>query len=115
MLKFSGSVDIADKVIDVIARHGVTPILKAARVAGCNAANRDQMIEAVQEMKNVRADLDWIATAKMDGDLSSSNRYYGYSRRCERQAMGLRWDPRPAREKRRRPARAAQEAFARLR
>jgi shikimate dehydrogenase len=33
---------------DVIAGHGVTPFLQAARDAGCKTANGDQMVEAVQ-------------------------------------------------------------------
>ena len=35
---------------DVIAGHGLTPFLRAARDAGCKTANGDQMVEAVQEM-----------------------------------------------------------------
>ncbi len=35
---------------DVIAGHGETPLLAAARAAGCKTANGDQMVEAVQEM-----------------------------------------------------------------
>jgi shikimate dehydrogenase len=35
---------------DVIAGHGETPSLSAARAAGCKTANGDQMVEAVQEM-----------------------------------------------------------------
>jgi shikimate dehydrogenase len=35
---------------DVIAGHGVTPLLQAARAAGCKIANGVQMVEAVQEM-----------------------------------------------------------------
>jgi shikimate dehydrogenase len=35
---------------DVIAGHGVTPLLQAARSAGCKTANGVQMVEAVQEM-----------------------------------------------------------------
>lgn len=35
---------------DVIAGHGETPFLSAARAAGCKTANGDQMVEAVQEM-----------------------------------------------------------------
>ena len=35
---------------DVIARHGVTPLLKAAQAIGCKTANGVQMVEAVQEM-----------------------------------------------------------------
>lgn len=35
---------------DVIAGHGETPFLSAARIAGCKTANGDQMVEAVQEM-----------------------------------------------------------------
>jgi shikimate dehydrogenase len=35
---------------DVIAGHGETPFLRAARSKGCNTANGDQMVEAVQEM-----------------------------------------------------------------
>lgn len=34
---------------DVIAGHGETPFLSAARTAGCKIANGDQMVEAVQE------------------------------------------------------------------
>ena len=35
---------------DVIAGHGETPLLSAARAAGCKTANGDQMVEAVQGM-----------------------------------------------------------------
>jgi shikimate dehydrogenase len=35
---------------DVIAGHGETPFLAAARVAGCKTANGDQMVEAAQTM-----------------------------------------------------------------
>jgi shikimate dehydrogenase len=35
---------------DVIAGHGETPLLAAARAAGCKTANGDQMVEAAQEM-----------------------------------------------------------------
>jgi shikimate dehydrogenase len=35
---------------DVIAGHGVTPLLMAARSAGCKTANGVQMVDAVQEM-----------------------------------------------------------------
>jgi shikimate dehydrogenase len=35
---------------DVIAGHGVTPLLRAARAAGCKTANGDQMVEAVMEV-----------------------------------------------------------------
>jgi shikimate dehydrogenase len=35
---------------DVIAGHGVTPLLRAAQAAGCRTANGDQMVEAVQQM-----------------------------------------------------------------
>jgi shikimate dehydrogenase len=35
---------------DVIAGHGETPFLAAARAAGCKTANGDQMVEAAQEM-----------------------------------------------------------------
>ncbi|MFL9921650.1 shikimate dehydrogenase [Paraburkholderia fungorum] len=35
---------------DVIARHGVTPFLQAAQVAGCKTANGVQMVDTVQEM-----------------------------------------------------------------
>jgi shikimate dehydrogenase len=34
---------------DVIAGHGETPLLRAARLRGCKTANGDQMVEAVQE------------------------------------------------------------------
>lgn len=42
--------DAAMFVGDVIAGHGVTPLLKAAQSAGCKTANGVQMVEAVQEM-----------------------------------------------------------------
>jgi len=35
---------------DVIAGHGVTPLLQAAQAAGCKTANGVQMVEAVMEM-----------------------------------------------------------------
>lgn len=35
---------------DVIAGHGLTPLLAAAQSAGCETANGVQMVEAVQEM-----------------------------------------------------------------
>ncbi len=35
---------------DVIAGHGVTPLLQAAQALGCKTANGVQMVEAVQEM-----------------------------------------------------------------
>ena len=35
---------------DVIAGHGETPFLSAARAAGCKTANGDQMVEAAQDM-----------------------------------------------------------------
>lgn len=35
---------------DVIAGHGATPFLRAARARGCATANGDQMVDAVQEM-----------------------------------------------------------------
>ena len=35
---------------DVVAGHGVTPLLRAARAAGCKTADGVQMVEAVQEM-----------------------------------------------------------------
>ena len=35
---------------DVIAGHGETPLLSAARAAGCKTAGGNQMVEAVQEM-----------------------------------------------------------------
>lgn len=35
---------------DVIAGHGETPLLRAARAKGCKTSNGDQMVEAVQEM-----------------------------------------------------------------
>jgi shikimate dehydrogenase len=37
-------------VADVIAGHGETPLLQAARAAGCKTANGVQMVEAAQEM-----------------------------------------------------------------
>jgi shikimate dehydrogenase len=35
---------------DVIAGHGVTPLLQAAQAAGCKTADGAQMVGAVQEM-----------------------------------------------------------------
>lgn len=35
---------------DVIAGHGETPLVAAARAVGCKTANGDHMVEAVQEM-----------------------------------------------------------------
>jgi shikimate dehydrogenase len=35
---------------DVIAGHGETPLLSAARAVGCKTANGDHMVESVQEM-----------------------------------------------------------------
>src|SRR5258708_6633434 len=35
---------------DVIAGHGVTPLLQAARAKGCKTANGVQMVEAVREI-----------------------------------------------------------------
>ena len=35
---------------DVIAGHGETAFLRAARTRGCRTADGDQMVEAVQEM-----------------------------------------------------------------
>ena len=35
---------------DVIAGHGLTPLLAAAEAAGCRTANGGQMVEAVQEL-----------------------------------------------------------------
>jgi shikimate dehydrogenase len=35
---------------DVIAGHGMTPLIKVAQQAGCRTANGDQMVEAVQGM-----------------------------------------------------------------
>src|SRR5215210_6102156 len=35
---------------DVIAGHGLTPLLAAAKAAGCSTANGGQMVEAVQEL-----------------------------------------------------------------
>lgn len=35
---------------DVVAGHGVTPLLRAAQSAGCKTANGVDMVEAVQEM-----------------------------------------------------------------
>ena len=35
---------------DVIAGHGVTPLLKAAQSAGCKTASGVEMVNAVQEM-----------------------------------------------------------------
>lgn len=35
---------------DVIAGHGVTPLIRAAVAAGCKTSNGEQMVEAVQDM-----------------------------------------------------------------
>lgn len=35
---------------DVIAGHGTTPFIAAAQAAGCNTANGDDMVEAVQDL-----------------------------------------------------------------
>jgi shikimate dehydrogenase len=35
---------------DVIAGHGVTPLLQAALAAGCKTANGDHMVEAAQDL-----------------------------------------------------------------
>ena len=35
---------------DVVAGHGITPLLQAALAIGCRTANGVQMVEAVQEM-----------------------------------------------------------------
>jgi shikimate dehydrogenase len=35
---------------DVIAGHGVTPLIRAAQNAGCNTANGDDMVDAVQDL-----------------------------------------------------------------
>ncbi|HEY5841846.1 MAG TPA: hypothetical protein VIU87_10315 [Mycobacterium sp.] len=35
---------------DVIAGHGVTPLLAAAEIAGCNTANGGHMVEAAQDV-----------------------------------------------------------------
>jgi shikimate dehydrogenase len=35
---------------DVIAGHGVTPFLAAARAAGCKTASGDHMVEAAQDL-----------------------------------------------------------------
>lgn len=37
-------------VADVVAGHGLTPLLAAARAAGCRTSNGDQMVDAVQAM-----------------------------------------------------------------
>lgn len=44
------ALDASMFVGDVIAGHGETAFLAAARAAGCKTANGDQMVEAVQEM-----------------------------------------------------------------
>lgn len=46
----SGSLHSSMFVGDVIAGHGVTPLLRAALSAGCKTANGVQMVNAVQEM-----------------------------------------------------------------
>jgi shikimate dehydrogenase len=35
---------------DVIAGHGVTPLIRAALEMGCRTANGNQMVEAVQDL-----------------------------------------------------------------
>ncbi|MFQ8432234.1 shikimate dehydrogenase family protein [Amaricoccus sp. W119] len=45
-----GLLDPSIFVGDVIAGHGVTPLIQAARDAGCRTATGDQMVEAVQSM-----------------------------------------------------------------
>lgn len=35
---------------DVVAGHGVTPLLEAAQTAGCKTANGEHMVEAVQDL-----------------------------------------------------------------
>jgi shikimate dehydrogenase len=45
-----GLLDLSMFVGDVIAGHGMTPLLKAAQSAGCKTANGAQMVDAVQEM-----------------------------------------------------------------
>lgn len=42
--------DPAIFVGDVVAGHGETPFLQAARARGCRTANGDQMVDAVQDM-----------------------------------------------------------------
>lgn len=49
---------------DVIAGHGETPLLAAARAVGCTTANGDQMVEAVQEMM-----LEFLLEARQDDRL----------------------------------------------
>ena len=48
---------------DVVAGHGVTPLLQAAQAAGCRTANGVQMVEAVQEMM-----LDFLLGVDAAGD-----------------------------------------------
>jgi shikimate 5-dehydrogenase len=43
---------------DVIAGHGVTPLVKAAKAAGCQTASGGEMVEAVQDLM-VAFMLDW--------------------------------------------------------
>jgi len=51
LLPVSGDLlDASMFVGDVIAGHGVTPLLSAAQSVGCKTANGVQMVEAVQEM-----------------------------------------------------------------
>ncbi|RAS34337.1 shikimate dehydrogenase family protein [Paraburkholderia bryophila] len=45
-----GLLDSSMFVGDVIAGHGLTPLLKAAQSVGCKTANGAQMVDAVQEM-----------------------------------------------------------------
>ena len=45
-----GLLDSSMFVGDVIAGHGMTPLLKTAQSAGCKTANGAQMVDAVQEM-----------------------------------------------------------------
>jgi shikimate dehydrogenase len=53
---------------DVIAGHGLTRFLKAARTAGCKTANGDQMVEAVQTIM-----LDFMIESWSDDASESHN------------------------------------------
>ncbi|ODT75526.1 MAG: shikimate dehydrogenase [Pelagibacterium sp. SCN 64-44] len=53
--------DAAMFVGDVISGHGETPLLRAARLAGCRTANGDHMVAAVQDMM-----LDFMLAASGD-------------------------------------------------
>jgi shikimate dehydrogenase len=46
----TSSLDASTFVGDVVAGHGITPVIEAARAAGCETATGGQMVEAVQDL-----------------------------------------------------------------